>query len=203
VVLAHHRVVNDAADSVFTTLTARLGGRPLETGVPGVKSFSARVDSSPRAFLLPKASVLAIVPEASASAVATQLVAAVVPERVRPGELLRVSYRERPRGLLALPVDVGAMRAWVTGSGQTALANVEADCADEAAATAAAEALMPALRHELGQHWMLRIFTNDLLERTTVWADGRTLRVKVDLREDDVRLVARFLCARRGDACEN
>jgi hypothetical protein len=190
VILARYDFPEQRADVVSTSLLSRMPNArrlPLGARLP----ISATVDGTERAFLRPQPGLLAIVPVENGKKTWEALQGVAVPASVRPGELLRLSLVGRPRQLAALiPPEVGALRAWITPENAQEIAlHVEGDCRDEAAAERATAAVRQQL-DEAAARPELRLAVGGVLERSTAWQDGKTVRWRTTLQERDVRAAA-------------
>jgi hypothetical protein len=201
VLLARHRVPEPRADAVFATLAQRLGGQATDVGVPGTKAITGEVDGADRTFVRPRPGVLAVTPPADAARTAEFLRRTPLPDAVRRGELVRITYEGR-RGMLTgwLPDTIGSLRFWVTADGGKTTANLEGDCASAADAEGAVKVIQEKLAREQ-RSLPVRMLSNGILERIVVWQDGAIVRLLLDLQAEDVRLATVMACLARGAPC--
>ena len=195
VFVSRYNVSEPAADAVSAELMKRLGNaKKTQLGVAGVKSFSAEVDRTERAYLRPQPGVLAIVPNGDGPRVAQALAKASIPNAVRPGELVRVSWPQAMRVAFPLPQAVKAVRVWITGTAKDQLTlAAEGECNDGAAALEALEQLGDQLRSSAPPGFaraMMRPFIDD----AAMWADGKVVRYEAKLSEGMLDAFVSFMC---------
>jgi hypothetical protein len=197
VFVSRYNVSEPAADAVSAELMKRLGNaKKTQLGVAGVKSFNAVVDRAERAYIRPQTGILAIVPSGEGQHTAEVLAKASIPNAVRPGELVRVSWPRAMRVAFPLPHAVSAVRVWITGGAKDDLTiAAEGDCNDGAAALEAVDELRDRLRSSAPSGFaraMMRPFVDD----AAIWADGKVVRYEAKLPEPMLDAMVTFMCMR-------
>jgi hypothetical protein len=185
VFLAHYNVPEPAADVVTNKLVAR-----MPKGKREGNGLTAEIDGAPRAYLRPKAGVLAIVPPEDGKRVADVLGRAKVAASVRPGEALRVVWNGRRRAWAThVPRAVTRARAWILAGDDGHLrVAAEGDCADEGAASEAVGELHDEL-DRVTQSTFARLLLGPLAEAKALWSDAHVVRYDAPLDDRIVEFI--------------
>ncbi|HSO36904.1 MAG TPA: hypothetical protein VLT33_30470, partial [Labilithrix sp.] len=194
VFVSRYNVPEAKADLVSAELMKRLAnGKKTKLGVAGVTSFTATVDGAERAYVRPKAGVLAIVPAADGKRTAELLATADVATAPRPGELVRIAWPRASRAPLPVPRAVRALRIWINGAAKDELTiAAEGECSDEAAALAAADDLRSRLRARAPG--FARAVLRPVIDDAAIWADGNVVRYEAKLPEALLEMAAGLAC---------
>lgn len=197
VFLSRYSVSEPAADVVSAELMKRLGNaKKTKLGVTGATSFNAIVDGTERAYVRPKPGVLAIVPSAEGQHVAEVLAKTSIPNAVRSGELVRVSWPHAARVAFSFPRAVKAVRMWITGPSKDELTlAAEGDCSDGATASDAVDELRERLRSSAPPGFA-RAMLRPFIEDAAIWADGKVVRYEAKLAEGMLDGFIAFVCLR-------
>jgi hypothetical protein len=201
VFVAHYNLSEPKADAAAATLLKRLpSAKRTVLGVPGVAAFTTTLDGADRLYLRPKPGVLAIVPPSEGRRAAALLQKADVPKSVRPGELFRLAYSggAKLRMFDALPASIGAMRAWAEpGADAGIIVHAEGECPSESEAEQIARQMEKRIATSSAPA-LVRAVIGGLLERTRVWPDGSTVRIRVEINQQELEKLAAFACLRSG-----
>lgn len=200
VFLAHYNLPEPKADAAAATLLKRLPSAKKTDLGPGVTAFTTTLDGADRLYLRPKAGVLAIVPPSEGKRAVALLQKANVPTSVRPGELFRVAYSGGAKLRLfdVLPASVGVMRAWgEPGPDAGIVVHGEGECSSESEAEQVARQLEDRIA-STGTPAIVRAMIGGMLERTRVWPDGSTVRIRVEINQQELEKLAAFVCLRSG-----
>jgi hypothetical protein len=175
--VAHFALDDDKVDGAFEALTKRSPTTaPFDAGARGVRAVSVNLAGADRVLMRIAPSLVLAVPPELAKAAAATLAASHVLSPVQGDEALRASLVNPHAAIAQIPSGIRRARAWLIVKSDGGLdAFGQGDCADAAAASAAADDLRAFVHHTNG--FLVRLATHGILDSAEIVADGATVRV--------------------------
>ena len=189
------------ADAVTRDLLPRLEqSGDVALGIAGASAIHARVDGADRAYVRAAPHVLAIVPQRQASAAATRIQSASVPDAPRPGELARLVTRSRA-ARRRLPEAIREVRAWLEPHDGRIALHVEGECPTDDAARGALEELKLTIGVARSRT-LVRVALGGILSRAKLSRDGRVVRATTEIDQGELKRLVALTCSRTASCAD-
>lgn len=202
-VIVHYSISDDVVDTAVDAIAKRYDkGGPFDAGVPGVKASIGHADNAERVFLRGQPHVLTIVPKDKANAFAKVMKRATIQPKIRPGEAMRLIVKDPWKQIsipgLKLSNSMNELRLWIVPRASDGGADVyvEGDCADEASAIDAADALTDVIRRQ--NSLMVRAATRGILNNAKVTAEGSQIKSHLSVSQEQLEAVLQGVGAMMG-----
>jgi hypothetical protein len=197
-VLVHYNVSDQAVDQAVDGIAKGYDkGGPYDAGVPGVKASMGYADQAQRVFLRPQSKLLVIVPPAHAKE-AAQTYKAQAPRGPAPNEAMRLVVKHPSKQIfipnLKFQDSLTELRLWIVPRADGgADVHAEGDATDEAGATDSADALNNLIKSQnsIG----VRIATRGLLNNANVRAEGKQIRLDLQVSQEQLEAVLNAVAA--------
>jgi hypothetical protein len=197
VIMIHYSAPDSTVEKAVDIVASKYDqGGGYDAGVPGVKGWLGHADRGQRVFLRPpQPRVLAVVPPSAAHKVAATLKAAKVPDHVLGGkEAVRLRLSNPHRPIPDIPETVTELRLWAVPRADEGLdVYLDGDCADEGAASEAAEALTKTIARK--NTFAVRFATNNLLGNAEVKSEGKLIKAHLVASRDQLEAVLGVVAA--------
>ncbi len=171
---------------------------PYDLGVTGAKGTLANLGhGGPRVIVRAQLSVIALVPPDLARAVAATLVRSRVLPPLGGAEVLRTVVKEPHRLMRQVPAAITEAYVSVAANDDgSAEITAVGECADDAAATAAADEIRATIHQHNGM--IVRMLTKNLLGGVTVTAVGSHVQVHARPTQDQLEATLRIISSMLG-----
>ena len=202
-VIVHYSISDDVVDNAVESIAKRYDkGGAFDAGVPGVKASLGHADNAERVFLRGQPHVLTIVPKDKANDFAKLMKRSSIQPKVRPGEALRLVVKD-PWKQISIPglkfsQSLKEIRLWIIPRPSDGGADVyvEGDCADEAAAIDAADALTDLVKRQ--NSLIVRAATRGLLNNAKIEASGTHITSHVSASQEQLEALLQGVGAMLG-----
>jgi hypothetical protein len=187
--VAQFALDDDRVDGAFEAVTKRSPTTaPLDLGAHSVRAVSANLAGADRVLMRVSPSLVVVVPPELAKTTATTLATSHVLSPVRGDEALRGSLVDPHAAVAQIPAGIQRGRAWVITKPDGGLDLFgEGDCADAAAAGAAADELRGLVRRSNG--FLVRLATHGILDAAEIAVEGATVKVHLAPTYDQLEAV--------------
>ncbi len=186
-VFIHYSTPDAQVDKVIDTVSHQYSkGGPVDLGVHGVKAWKAYADKGERVFIRPRPHIAVIVPSAHAAQFARTLASNPITPHVHAGEALSVRALRPGGSVNVLPQDISEMRLWISPRASDGGADlyVEADCPNDAAAIANAEAVKTLIKQK--NSFGVRLMTAGFFNNVDVTTAGPQVKLHINGTQEQI-----------------